>query len=264
MTDDDKSYQPKSVIVRESGYENHLSRQMGVIDFDQAYANFFVMCKAITKLIKNTLVSISTGTLKTPNNFELNMDAIKKIDAIWNGACFYGVCRSPEFLRLFFFEHPFKRQIMFDSTRLALRNVARVGYDIDELIPLPPLKNMIPVDDITKETVLIQIRHEMPFRYAFEGMDYATLINDANFAHHLSDGTFPKFESNDMYSMSKTTNWINRTKYFALVGDYEEAFITQWAIVQDDFQKIIDYAKIGDEDDYTDTENVSMMDKDDT
>lgn len=261
---DDKPYQPKSVIIRDSGYENHLSRQMGVIDFDQAYANFFVMCKAITKLIKNTLVSIDTGTLKVPKNFDMPFDAIDKIDAIWNGTCFYAVARHPDYLRIFFYENPFQKKIRFDSTREIIRHLISMNVDFDELIPLPTLKNLIPVDDITKEQVLIQIRQEMPFRYAFEGMDYATLINDAKFQHFLSDGTFPKFNHEDMYSLAKTTNWINRTKFFTITGDYEEAFLTQWAVVQDAFQKIIDFAKIGDDSEFdNDTESTSMMDTDD-
>src|SRR3989344_4293730 len=111
------TFRPKSVLIREVGYENHLAIQQGVLDFDQSADYEFLKYKLTDKLIKNNRIAIRTGRLKTPKDFTIVEDAIDKIDRIWNGICYRGIFRKEdEFSRVLFFESPLDKIKRFKST----------------------------------------------------------------------------------------------------------------------------------------------------
>jgi len=78
------SYQPKTVIWRESNYEVHLGQVLGVLDFDNNFDNQFQKWKLMIQLITDVQEAIKQDIipLKTKGKIDLipNPEAIDKMD----------------------------------------------------------------------------------------------------------------------------------------------------------------------------------------
>lgn len=229
----DQTHQPKSVLWRIAGYENFISSQMGMIDFNQGWSNAFAMMKAIIKLIESVNIAIEQKTIKIKDELRLDRPAVEKLDRIWNGTCYYGINHyNGKLSRTFLYSYPVN--------------------PYEEIITLPKLRNMIPVGEIDSDTLGIQIRESFPLKYAWENTDYDTVVKDGKFFSEFSDEIVPRFEREDLESLTKEVYVIKRPVYNQIIGDYEMFFNRHWATVSNNIQAILDYVQLGedDEDEY--------------
>jgi hypothetical protein len=185
-----ETFQPRSVIWREPNYEVHLGQVLGVLDFDNNFDNQFQKWKLMIQFITDVQEAIKQDIipLKKKDKLELrpNPEAIDKMQKIWNGQTFLGVIKNQDgtqvLLRELFYQRPSEVYEHTDEKGKVL------GTYMREIIPMPRLKNMIPIGEIDSEYWGIQIREAMSLKYAWEGANYATIINDGKFIHNLSDG----------------------------------------------------------------------------
>ena len=145
------SYQPKTVIWREVNYEVHLGQVLGVLDFDNNFDNQFQKWKLMIQLITDVEEAIKQDIipLKQKGMLELmpNRQAISKMDKIWNGQTYLGIIKNHDntqiLLRELFYDKPDSLYQLKDESGKILDEFFR------EVIPLPKLKNMIPVGEIS-------------------------------------------------------------------------------------------------------------------
>ncbi|MGY5144394.1 MAG: hypothetical protein ACW9XH_07930 [Candidatus Nitrosopumilus sp. bin_32a] len=215
MPERTENYQPKSVIWREVDYAKHIQQSLGVLDFDTSFDNQFQKWKLMIQFIDDVSEAIRQEIipLKSKNRLDLIPDklAIDKMDKIWNGQTYLRVRRNHEGTKVL------GKELFYEKPDPIFQLKDKKGIVIDtfetEIIPMPKLKNMIPVGRIDSDTWGIRIRETMPLKYAFEGATYATVITDGNFIHHLPDGAIPKFEEIDMNSLIKRTPILHRSIY---------------------------------------------------
>jgi len=240
------SYQPKTVIWREVNYEVHLGQVLGVLDFDNNFDNQFQKWKLMIQLITDVEEAIKQDIipLKQKGMLELmpNRQAISKMDKIWNGQTYLGIIKNHDntqiLLRELFYDKPDSLYQLKDESGKILDEFFR------EVIPLPKLKNMIPVGEISdKDSWGIQIRESMALRYAWQGANYATIINDGKFVHNLSDGLIPKIDAQDMKSIIKRTYILHKPVYNAIMDILPRYFNQNYFVFAGNIQKIMKWMK---------------------
>jgi len=240
-----ETYAPRSVIWREPNYEVHLGQVLGVLDFDNNFDNQFQKWKLMIQFITDVQEAINQDIipLKSKDKTDLmpNPHAIDKMQKIWNGQTYLGVIKNHEgtqvLLRELFYEKPPEVYQHTDEKGTVLDTFMR------EIIPMPRLKNMIPIGEIDSEYWGIQIRESMSVKYAWEGANYATIINDGKFVHHLSDGLIPKIEGSELNSITKKTYILDRPVYNAIMDILPKFFNQNYFIFAGNVQKIMKWMK---------------------
>jgi len=237
-----ESYQPRTVIWRESNYEVHLGQVLGVLDFDNNFDNQFQKWKLVIQFITDVIEAIKQEIipLKKAEREDLipNKDAIAKMDKIWNENTYLGVVKNHDNTQILL------RELFYDKPDVVYQLKDESGKILDEfyreIIPLPKLKNMIPVGEISdKESWGIQIRESMALKYAWQGANYATIINDGKFVHNLSDGLIPKVDAQDMKSIIKRTYILHKPVYNAIMDILPKYFNQNYFIFAGNIQKIM-------------------------
>jgi len=171
-----------------------------------------------------------------------NRQAISKMDKIWNGQTYLGIIKNHDntqiLLRELFYDKPDSLYQLKDESGKILDEFFR------EVIPLPKIKNMIPVGEISdKDSWGIQIRESMALRYAWQGANYATIINDGKFVHNLSDGLIPKIDAQDMKSIIKRTYILHKPVYNAIMDILPRYFNQNYFVFAGNIQKIMKWMK---------------------
>jgi len=240
------SYQPQTVIWREHNYEVHLGQVLGVLDFDNNFDNQFQKWKLMIQFITDVQEAIKQDIIPLKSKGmekELmpNPIAIMKMEKIWNETTYLGVVKDHNntqvLLREFFYEKPSPIYIHKDETGKILDTYKR------EVIPFVKLKNMLPVGEIDSDYWGIQIKESMALRYAWQGANYATIINDGKFVHNLSDGLIPKIEARDMKSLVKRTYILHRPVYNAIMDILPKYFNQNYFIFAGNVQRIMKWMK---------------------
>ena len=238
-------YQPKTVIWREPNYEVHLGQVLGVLDYDNNFDNTFQKWKLMIQFIDDIMEAIKQDIipLKSKNRLDLipNPEAMMKMDKIWHGQTYLGVIKNHDetktLVRDLFYDMPDDTYELKDDSGEIIDTFTR------EIIPMPRLKNMVPVGEISDTTWGIQIRESMPLRYAWETANYATIINDGKFMHQLSDGSIPKFEQQDMKSLVIRTSILHREVYNAIMDILPKWFNKNYFIFAGNIQKIMKWMR---------------------
>ena len=238
-------YQPKTVIWREPNYEIHLGQELGVLDYDNNFDNTFQKWKLMIQFIDDVMEAIKQEIipLRSKKRLDLvpNSVAIMKMDKIWYGETYLGVIKNHNetkvLVRDLFYEVPDNFYELKDESGKVIDTFTR------EIIPMPRLKNMVPVGEISADTWGIQIRESMCLRYAWETANYTTIVNDAKFMHHLSDGSIPKFEQQDMKSIVIRTSILHREVYNAIMDILPKWFNKNYFIFAGNVQKIMSWMK---------------------
>ena len=210
---------------------------LGVINFDQAYSNFFAQAELGYKLTIQVEEAINQKIIDLEKHPELKLDkdAVYRLKRLWDGQCYLTIER----------DHDFGSKIISDSERFHY-DKSKIDFKNQhiEIIPIPALDNMTPVGQIKQKTLLIEITQSMPLKYAFQGLDYATVITDG-YVHNLADGSFVKFQRSDMFSTTKLTYRIARDVYHRIIKKQKNKFIYNWTIIYHNIHKIIEYLKVG-------------------
>lgn len=234
MSADDKKFVPSKYHPRSANYVELIQQRLGKSDFDLNFDNEFQEFKLTMKFVAETMEAINQGLipLKKYNKVDLipNEKAVERLDLIWNGGCKYAVTYNENRTRVL-------QKVFCYDTKFTEINRMRV----DKYIPIPRLKNMVPVRELREDTWGVQIRENYPLRFAWEGASYATVVNDARFSFYLVDGVVPKITAKDMYSETKKTYILHRPVYHTLMNDLTMFFRKNENIFLTNMQKILQW-----------------------
>lgn len=236
----DKEFQPKTVIWREVDYAHHLGQVLGVLDYDQNFDNGFQKWKLAMSFVDDVKVNISNGVIPLEEKGMMDelypdTNAMFKMDTIWHGNTFLGIVKNQDRTNVVRKELFYKRPEDYFEVELD----GEIHEFPREIIPLPKLKNLVPVRQIKDETWGIQVREPMEWRHATEGSQYGTIINDGNFQWQTSQGLIPKIEPDDMEGYGKLTYIYSRPVYFELMDILGTWFDKNYQIFAGDVHKIM-------------------------
>lgn len=249
MSQESERYQPKSVIWRESGYTNHIKAVQGVSDFHESFDNEFSEFKTFIKLVNDTVYAIQFNALnvkKVLDNIPFDF-YVSKLFKLWSGNCFFGIVETNNKIKKDFLYEIDDNSFFASRGEQYNRTYIKTNKeDYFELIRLPKLQNMVPVGQIKDDTWGIQIREEIPIKYAFSGVSYDTVINDGVFAFRSMSGLVPKFSQSEMRSLNLKSYIIARGVYNHIMTEYKNEFYPIYGMLQATNQLIIDFIDEGD------------------
>jgi len=222
--------QAKTIVWHPVDFADYIQQVMGVLNYNEDYDQFFSKAKNAISILEEIQEAIKQGVINLKGSSISGLDetAFNHVLKIWRGRCYLVVNRANDdnIIRTFVYERPQEKPFL-------------------EIIPLPSLQNMIPVGNIDQETWGIQIRESIPLKYAFDGCEYASIVNEGGFMHKLSDGSFPKFQRDEMESLTKQTYVVSRP-YFNTIMDIEKKFFYKnWNVLKINIHRILQHMKLG-------------------
>ena len=248
---DDDTFQPKSLLIHEVDFISNLQRMMGVINFNMVYSNFDSWGKLAYNLtfLVDEAISQNNINLKKRPDLIPNKDVIYKLRKLWDGQCYLTVEHGD------FGVKPETELFHYDTSKIDYDNPAL------EVVPYIALSNLVPIDQLKEPTLLIQLHESMPNKYAWQSLSFADVVQDGNMMHHMSDGSTPKISQEQMESTTDLTRYVSRDIYFRLIHKEKNKFIRLWAIIYNNYCKMIEYVKLDDEEDEEeyDSDSVSIM-----
>lgn len=200
--------------------ENHTRLIMRIFCFADpridASENLRIRKIMIKYLVDTTMNEIKMKILYSPSDFKINVFELSEetVNAV--------------------------AQHYFDTTIDVTEFEEKVNQFMSEIeyVPLPKLRNMVPVQQLKEDTWGIQIREKGSLRYFWEGANYATVIEDGNFKHYTAEGIIPRIEPHDMYSLTKEAYVMHRPVYHFYMADMSYFFQKKSMIFINNMQKI--------------------------
>jgi len=241
----DDVFQPKSVILHDVDFITNLQTHMGVINFNTSYDNFMQSVKLSYDLTYLVDEAIKQGNIKLKDRDDLipNAEALYKLRRLYDGQCFLTVEHGQWGAK------PETELFHYDTSKIDFNNPSL------EIIPIPALSNMTPIGQIKEDTLLIEIHEAIACKYAWQGLSYIDIVQDGLMVHSFSDGQQPKISESQMQSTTDLTRLISRDVYFRLIHKEKNKYIRLWAIIYNNYSKIIEFSKS--EDDFSFTKQQS-------
>ncbi|MBM3910411.1 MAG: hypothetical protein FJ356_02030 [Thaumarchaeota archaeon] len=204
---------------------------MGIIDGHIGFDKFFLGAELFHKIILEVIQAKIQGLLGVnAQKVEFDQKALYRVTKIWNGHTYlvnkWDENQIQKEWCKFFYDRPEPHPSL-------------------EIIQLPALDNMNPVGHIRDKTWWIQIREEVPFRYAFDGCNYSDIVNDGNYSNFIGMQTVPKFSEDDMYSLNLTTRYVSRRYFDIVINELKNHWLDQKAILYTNLHRMLQAMKMG-------------------
>jgi len=224
---DHENKQPKSIIWHPSNVSDFLKQQLGMINANSLYNNFFLESSEVWKFVTQVqeLISQNVIDIQEKPELQLNKEAVQKLDKIYNGRC-YLITNYADDMR-------FK----IASWKFVYEKPTDVSPDLVQ--ELPAMKDLNPTKTIDSKDWAISIRASIPFRYAFASYDYATVIQQGNFIHKFSDGIMPLFQESDIHSLHLSTHDVSKKYFNTTLAVLKKFWLKQWTVLFVDVYRII-------------------------
>ncbi len=234
MADTEQEHkQPKSILWHSSNVSDFLKQNMGMIQANSLYNNQFLQASEVWKFVCQVGELIDQGiiNLRKKPELRLNQDVVSKLNKIYNGGCYLVTHYADEY------------HWKIDSWSFHYERPD--GVSPDDLQELPSMKSLNPTKTIDSDDWAISIRASIPFRYAFAGYDYPTVIQQGNFIQKFHDGIMPRFEESDLNSLHLSTHDVSRKYYNTTIEVLMKRWLEQWVILFANIHKIIEYLDKG-------------------
>ncbi|MBT4325310.1 MAG: hypothetical protein HOD60_00160 [Candidatus Nitrosopelagicus sp.] len=234
MTDHEQEHkQPKSVLWHSSNPSDFLKQNMGMIQANSLYNNEFLQASEVWKFTKQVIELINQDVidLRKKPELQLNQDAVIKLGKIYNGGCYLITNYEDEYrfkIKSWSFQYEYPTNVHPD--------------DIQEL---PSMKSLNPTKTIDSKDWSISIRASIPFKYAFAGYDYATVIQQGNFIQKFSEGIVPRFEEYEIHSTHLSTHDVSKKYFNTTLEVLKKFWLQQWIILFTNIHKIIEHLDKG-------------------
>ncbi len=252
MADDFAQRTPSKVSVHSSSYAEFLQKQLGDIDYNIAWNNFFPQLEASYKLILTIEDALlpkrsvnDNGTIhwakpiiditKYPQ-LKPRPQSIHNFKQIWDGGCFITKQVDP-----------------LNPTRY-ISGAERFHYDTSTLnpkdhyqiaLPLPAMDNMTPIGQLKSEEWGVRISEAVVFHLAFDECVYDTVIRDGKFYYNQGGKIIAKFQPEDMKSTTKKTHRVGRQFYYKMIKLLKNKALSNWSLIENDLHRIIYYLEQG-------------------
>ena len=225
--------QPKSVLWHSPNPVDFLKQNMGMINANSLYNNEFLQASEVWKFVQQVeeLINQNVIDLRKKPELELNKKAIEKLNKIYNGGCYLITHYT-------------------DERRYSIQSWTFVyDYPIDvnpsDIQALPAMKALNPTKTIDSKDWAISIRASVPFKFAFAGYDYATVIQQGNFIQKFQDGITPRFEESDMNALHLTTHDVSKKYFNTTLEVLKKYWLKQWTVLFVNIHKIIEHLEKG-------------------
>ncbi len=230
---DEEHKQPKSVLWHSANPVDFLKQNMGMIQANSLYNNQFLQASEVWKFVNQVQELIKQDIIDLRKKSELKLDenAINKLDRIYNGGCYLVTHYADEY------------HWNIDSWTFVYEKPTNVSPD--DIQELPSMKSLNPTKTIDSKDWSINIRASIPFKYAFAGYDYATVIQQGNFIQKFNDGIVPRFEESDLQSLHLSTHDVSRKYYNTTIEVLMKRWLQQWTILFANIHKIIEHLERG-------------------
>jgi len=226
---DNEHQQPKSVLFHTSNISDFLNKNMGMIEANSLYNNQFLQASEVWKFVHQVIELIDQDIidLRKKPELKLNADVVNRLDKIYNGGC-YLVTNWEDDMRFkikswsFLYEKP-------------------INVSVDDVQELPSFRALNPTKEIDSDSWSINIRASIPFRFAFAGYDYATVIQQGNFIQKFAEGIVPRFEESELNALHLSTHDVSRKYWNTTIEILTKRWLQQWIILFGNIHKIIKF-----------------------
>jgi len=230
---DQEMKQPKTILWHSSNISDFLKQNMGMIQANSLYNNQFLQASEVWKFVHqvNELINQDIIDLRKKPELKLNANVVKKLDAIYNGGC-YLVTNYVDDMKFkikswsFLYEYP-------------------INVDPNDIQELTSFRGMNPTRDVSSDEWEINIKASVPFRWAFAGYDYPTVIQQGNYIQKFSDGIVPRFEESDLNALHLSTHDVSRKYWNTIIEVLTKRWLQQWIILFGNIHKIIEHLDKG-------------------
>jgi len=215
----DESDEPKSVYDHPIQFAQYMRRMMGLIQSYKGHDHFFVASQNSVNLYEEILEAESQGELvrmigqgeKERLKSTLDRDALKKLHQIWSKTVWLVVKHDPRYP-----ERVSERFISYERPR---------ERPLQEIIDLPQLQNLNPLNSPKDEDTFIRIRQKVPAKYAFQGLDYETVTIQGKYFTQFSDSRLPKFRDvSEIRSIHILVSYVGRFYWEQTLGIMKKEF----------------------------------------
>ena len=161
---DEERNQPKTILWHSSNVSDFLKQQLGMINANSLYNNFFLEASECNKFVNQVIELIKSNVvdIRKKPELRLNQDALTKLDKIYNGGCFLVKHYKDDHYHIdswtFHYEYP-------------------DGAPQEDVQPLPPLKALNPTKTIDSDDWGITIRQAVEFKFAFAVINISTVFS---------------------------------------------------------------------------------------
>lgn len=225
--------QAKSIVYHPVNFADYLQQTLGVLNYNQDYDQFFQQAKNAISIVEETREAIRQGVIDlNGSDVELSEISYQRLLKVWKGRCYLLIDRNNGISRKFAYDIPKDYQ------------------RYDEIIPLPAMQNLIPVGNIEQQVWGIQIRESVSLKYAFESIEWATVISDGKFMYQTSEGAVKKIKRGDMESITKKTYFVSRSYFNNIVDIEKKFFYVNWNPLKINLHRIISHMKLFKKTDY--------------
>lgn len=215
----DESDEPKSVYDHPIQFAQYMRRMMGLIQSYKGHDHFFVAGQNSVNLYEEIIEAERQGELvrmigqgeKEKLKSTLDRDALQKLHQIWSKTAWLVVKYNPKSP-----ERVSERYITYEKPE---------EKQLQEIIDLPQLQNLNPLNSPKDEDTFIRIRQKVPAKYAFQGLDYETVTIQGKYFTKFVDKTEPKFRNpSELKSKNILVAYVGRFYWEQTLGIMKKEF----------------------------------------
>ncbi len=196
---------PNKTIAHSISWANNVSLKMGVENQFENFQHKFQMMRLFQDDISLNLEAQKQGVFGGRRKYgsqkseliEYDKTALDRIKKIWYGKTYL------------INKHDSRNQEKINESIFSY-NTNDAGY-YDEIIELPPLRDMCPLGRIDDMTWGLRLDIAVPAKYAFEGYSYEEIILFGKYFKKYADQTIPAFKDmNDVKNGNKMVSYVGR------------------------------------------------------
>jgi hypothetical protein len=253
MADDFSQKTPSKTKMHTSSYAEFLGTQLGDIDYNQAWNNFFPQVEASYKLIlqvedalkpkkvndrwSKPIINIIKYPELTPRP-----TPIFNFKQIWDGGCCITKQRDPH--------NPTRFIAGAERFHYSTKTLDKTDrYQVS--LPLIALDNATPIGQLKTDEWGVRISEAVPFLLAFDECVYDTVIRDGKFYYNQGGKIIAKFQPTDMKSITKKTHRVGRPYYYKVIKLLKNKILENWSLIENDFHRLIYFLEQGIDEEFT-------------
>lgn len=217
---------PHNIFVHPYEIADLYANIQGVIDAELKFDKFFLLGTLTHRYIKQIFGAKKAGILDKSrvgflkeNKIDINENLLHKMERLWTQNTFLVIDKNQR--------HPEQ----WENAEIYLRPLQRGELKFNqEVMMLPALKHLNPMNDIHGISLLVQIRETVPVKWALRDVDITQLALSGQMVYPFQDGLIPIFKSKeDILNSNKRTYWVGRPYYYAVSNILQEIYLNNFS-----------------------------------
>lgn len=247
MGDDLARNLPKSLWVHSYEFSDVLAQFHGVIDAELSFDKFFLlgtlthrMIKLIRAAKRKGLMDRSRVGFLKENKINPDENVMNKLTHLWTTNVYMVIMSQRNRPELWA-----NSEVWWTPPR---HGEIKLPH---EVMPLPALKHMKPVNQIKDSNLLIHIKETVPVKFGLRDVDVNQLSLSGGMVYNFADGPEPIFRSKeDILNSNARSYWVGRAWWYAMMNPMQEIYLDYFSEFYMDNHISINKLKFGDSEDY--------------